>query len=544
MRTGIICPGEGLRAWQRKCVDLVAKLDFVELCLVIVDGDAIAEAGPQRGSLANRLRRSLTPGPLRFVGLTESLSTVPTAALLDGQAASALVRELAIDLVICFSPRPVPGNLVSAPTFGVWRHCIGAGADGGGDPPCLEEIREERHIVEIRLLRLTGKDCGGEILKEAAVQTVKRSYRATLAAAVSAAAHLPAQVCIEIKKLGKPILPARRFAIERCGKHAPMARRAVSAMGKMLKHRIRWLAHGVSMSEEWTLGIVDRPVAGCLEDDFLREPRFIPTDKAHYLADGFGLVLDGRNFVLCEQFDYAAGRGAIAWLELDSDGRVLAGPTQAFNTTAHASYPYLFSHCARVFCCPETWESGSLSLWEAVNPPAVWRCRGKVLAGVPAVDPVIFRHGGLWWLFCSREDDQPNEKLYGWYAEGLAGPWWPHELNPLKIDVRSARSAGAPFLSDGLLYRPAQDCSRAYGTRISINRVTQLSPSYFSEEVVRVIDPPRTGRFQDGIHTIAPLGDVCLIDARRWQLSPRGLRLKIRKLLAPRSSQRHPAFRS
>jgi hypothetical protein len=202
--------GEGLRAWQRKSVDLVAKLDFVELCLVIVDGDAIAEAGPQRGSLANRLRRSLTPGPLRFVGLTESLSTVPTAALLDGQAASALVRELAIDLGICFSPRPVPGNLVSAPTFGVWRHCIGAGGDGGGDPPCLEEIREERHIVEIRLLRLTGKDCGGEILKEAAVQTVKRSYRATLAA-VSAAAHL--QLKSASRSEGKPILPARRLPL-------------------------------------------------------------------------------------------------------------------------------------------------------------------------------------------------------------------------------------------------------------------------------------------------------------------------------------------
>src|SRR5213596_456309 len=55
------------------------------------------------------------------------------------------------------------------------------------------------------------------------------------------------------------------------------------------------------------------------------------------------------------------------------------------------------------------------------------------------------------------------------------GPWRPHPGNPVKVDVRSSRPAGGPFLFGGNLYRPAQDCSRTYGGGITINRVTHLS---------------------------------------------------------------------
>ena len=43
-------------------------------------------------------------------------------------------------------------------------------------------------------------------------------------------------------------------------------------------------------------------------------------------------------------------------------------------------------------------------------------------------------------------------------------------LAAVKTDVRSARPAGTPFVYQGELYRPAQDCSRTYGGSIVIHR--------------------------------------------------------------------------
>ena len=540
LRVGILCPDQGLQAWQQNSVERLFELSFVDICLVIVNRGPQAQSsqfdpgvgsGVAKAPLAAWIENLLKPHGLRIVGLCEALQGLPVIELREAQATSALVREFSLDLVLCFSSGQITEDLISAVRFGVWRYRFGSAPDQSRDLPWLAEIRSEVDTAEIRLVMLTLG--GGEhVLREASIQTVKRSYGATLKAALSAAAHLPAQVCIELKNAGLPVLRNKSYLPEPGRQSAPALRFAIAAIAMMLKHRIKWLIHGISRSETWTLGIVDKPIENCLEDDFLQEITVLPAiDRTRYLADGFGVEIGGRRFVLCEQFDYRVGKGAIVWLELDSGARVIAGPNPAFESPVHASFPYIFRHNERIFCCPETWKAGHLTLWEALEPPANWRPRCELLAGVPAVDPVIFQHEDLWWLFCSREDDQPNAKLYAWYAEQLEGPWRPHDLNPVKIDVRSARSAGTPFRSDGVLYRPAQDCSRTYGGRISINRVTKLSPFDFAEKTARIIDPPHKSGFHDGIHTISSLGEATLIDVKREQFNPTDLWLKVRKLL-------------
>src|SRR5437899_1038840 len=106
-----------------------------------------------------------------------------------------------------------------------------------------------------------------------------------------------------------------------------------------------------------------------------------------------------------------------------------------------------------------------------------------------AVDSTILQHDGLWWLWCTNAEDEPDSKLLLWYAFDLFGPWRPHPGNPVKVDVRSSRPAGRPFLFEGDLYRPAQDCSRTYGGAITISRVTRLSLTEFCEEPVVHIEP-------------------------------------------------------
>jgi hypothetical protein len=88
-------------------------------------------------------------------------------------------------------------------------------------------------------------------------------------------------------------------------------------------------------------------------------------------------------------------------------------------------------------------------------------------------------------------------------------------MQPAKIDVRSSRPAGTPFEHDGILYRPAQDCSEFYGGRVIINRVNTLTPIDFAEEPVAVIDPYRDGPYSDGIHTLSGAAGAVVVDGMR-----------------------------
>ena len=119
-----------------------------------------------------------------------------------------------------------------------------------------------------------------------------------------------------------------------------------------------------------------------------------------------------------------------------------------------------------------------------------------------------------WWLLATRASDCENAKLHGWYAEALEGPWRAHPLNPLKTDVRSARPAGRPFVKDGLLYRPAQDCSQSYGGAIVVNRLT-LGPTTFTEEPVARLAPDPHGSHPHGLHTVNISGRDLIVDGRR-----------------------------
>jgi hypothetical protein len=117
-----------------------------------------------------------------------------------------------------------------------------------------------------------------------------------------------------------------------------------------------------------------------------------------------------------------------------------------------------------------------------------------------------------------------TSELHLWYSSSAQGPWQAHPDNPVKIDVRSARPGGTPFYADGVLYRPAQDCSRVYGGRIVINRVTTLTPTAFHEEPAATVDPDPAGPYPAGLHTLSAVGDVTLLDAKRMVFVPEAFR--------------------
>jgi hypothetical protein len=141
----------------------------------------------------------------------------------------------------------------------------------------------------------------------------------------------------------------------------------------------------------------------------------------------------------------------------------------------------------------------------------------SLLENTRAVDATVIFCNQRWWLFCS----EGSLKLLAFHAEALDGPWSPHSLNPLKIDVTSSRPAGPLFQRDGMLLRPAQDCSVTYGAAVVLHRIVELTPDRFREECLGRIGPEIDGPYPDGFHTLNVLGERCLVDGKRTVFDPK-----------------------
>jgi hypothetical protein len=191
----------------------------------------------------------------------------------------------------------------------------------------------------------------------------------------------------------------------------------------------------------------------------------------------------------------------------------------------------LFQHNGEIYCVPETSAAREISLYRAENFPRDWKKVGTLIPDIQGIDPTVFQYNGLWWLMCTDRAQVAALNLLVWYAPDLTGPWQPHAQNPVKTDVRSSRPAGTPFIYQGCLYRPAQDCSQTYGGRITINRINQLTPTTFAEEPVKIVAHPTRGLFSRGFHTLSSAGpDATLVDGKRWQFTLTRIPLLISRL--------------
>jgi hypothetical protein len=164
---------------------------------------------------------------------------------------------------------------------------------------------------------------------------------------------------------------------------------------------------------------------------------------------------------------------------------------------------------------PESARGGGLDLYSWESATGLWSLERRLLDDVAVLDATLFRYQERWYLFGTLRGDGSYEKLRIWWADSLEGEWHMHAMNPAKVDVGSARSAGAFFKFGGAWYRPAQDCREGYGGALAINRIDVLTPSEFFETTVSRVEPDVGGSYPHGLHTLAVLGEYILIDGRK-----------------------------
>ena len=536
MRVGVLCPdlGTTLPAWQARCLSRLFAVDRIEAALKIVEtppADPGSATGPARGvrpfagllgrlfhAFANRRARALRPTLVEPL-----LGQLPTVSLpagrhppATGDEIVAAIRSADLDLILHFGRNVVPDDVASLPRYGTWAFDFDEKASAGIRIG-FWEVYHRVAVTRASLRRLLPPDAE-VILSEGFFKTAMYSYPRTRDTVLLGVAEWPARVCRQL--LANAMLPAVARSRPTSTGQSATNRQVVLLL---LRSAARFVVAAVATLlrvDHWNVGIVAEPIATFLRPEAEVPIHWLPEPpRGWYVADPFAPSCGLESGLLVEAFDYRSGKGRIAIVNARDSTAV---PEPVIAEPIHLSYPFLLEHEGAIYCVPDTHQARAVHLYQATAFPRQWVRRATLIEGFAGIDASIVRHDGLWWLFCSEHEELPNHTLYVWYAEDLTGPWTRHVANPVKVDVRSSRPAGTPFVHEGRLYRPAQDCSRTYGGAVAINHVSRLTPTEYHEEVRSVIEPDVTGPYPRGFHTLSACGQCTLVDGMRrrfiWEM--------------------------
>ena len=437
-----------------------------------------------------------------------------TASAVEAQRAAIVGCDL--DFILSFADHPLPVSLLEIPRYGIWRFQHGDWLTHRGEFAGFWELYDGAGLSVAMLVRLTTLAEEVTVLRVGYLRAA-RNLRANAQQWHEMFVRWPAHVCIDIRNGAT----ARLFA-------APLRAAGRTRSRPKWFHSLRYFLAAVVGAgrsacndlfrhEQWNVGLIRQPIASVL--DPRRTPGiewFPPPNRHEFLADPFGVVHEGRLTIFCECLNHGTARGVIIATAASGSSTSREAVDIGPHPPVHLSYPFLLQEGGRLLCIPETHEAREVGLYEIEHFPSKWKKCATLLRDIALVDATAFRHGEYWWLAASEVARKgATSELHLWYAHELLGPWRAHAQNPVKIDVRSSRPGGTPFVHEGVLYRPAQDCSRTYGGRIVINRVLALTPDAFAEEPAATLDPDPKGSYPAGLHTLSAVGDITIVDGKR-----------------------------
>ncbi len=446
----------------------------------------------------------------RFAAIGKVPQPILQALLVSG---AQQVDPVEADFWLQFGEGPAPRP---HPPAGLWRL---TGAEPG--PLAFWEVYDGAYHLELRLERHTEPTC---FLDRRWIQVDRLSYARSLANAIEEMAGMVVQAA----RLGPPqnLHPVVFTPRE------PMPPSALTEAMLKLKLALRFVAdqwRGTWFAESWNVGVIEAPITEFLDMGYLPEVRWLPPPSSkRFLADPFLIHMSDGWLLIAEDFDFDTNLGRISH-EFSATGDFTGQAQDAIVEPGHMSYPFPVEHAGEIYCIPEAHQLNGVFAWRWDRAKRAWTDKVQILQG-RWLDPTMIQHEGRWWMFMTAKDDGPDSKLHVFYADDpFKGPWQPHLRNPVKVDVRSSRPGGRPFVEGGKLYRPAQDSSKHYGWRAVVNLVTRLTPTEFEEETIRVVDSDRFG--MSGVHTLSGCEGRTVIDGWRPRFVPgRAMKVLLHKL--------------
>lgn len=469
--------------WVEWTVARIAATPTIQLAAVVPAATLGGERpAPRMRREAHHLTYRLYEWADRSVfGAAGAMRNTDLSPIAGGRRTSSDVGGL--DVVVSFRPADRTAWDGPTPRNGVWA--IAPMDDGRptGAPDRFWEVRERTGTANIAIVAL--EDGRRRVIAEDSARADPLSLSRTRERAAWASARLVLR-CLRLLHRDGGSVPTQG--------DTPAAPRDVPSPAVTAAHAVRTALRGVVaksrtawLRDEWFVAV--RARAADARVDVPVPVRVLPNPAGRYLGDPFLIEVHGRHFLFVEDYSYGTRRGVISVAEAGPDGE-WSPPRRVLESDHHLSYPFVFEHEGTIYMLPETGEAGRIELHRAVRFPDQWRLERVLLDGLTAVDATLHIDDGLLWLFANvMEGHEDRGQLWLFFAPSLDAEWRPHPRNPIVTDPRTARPAGRLFRRGGVLIRPSQDCARAYGEAVVLNRVDVLSPSDYRETPVDRIEP-------------------------------------------------------
>lgn len=276
--------------------------------------------------------------------------------------------------------------------------------------------------------------------------------------------------------------------------------------------------------QNWNIGVVKAPVpevaglSGRMKQNLaLDSICWMEEKRGVFRADPFPIIKQNEDGVRIfhEAYDWNVGRGRIDHIDFSTD-KGFGEPVESMVSSGHLSYPFVFENDGVTGYIPEHSSNRDVSFFP-LDEMGIPKEKIEIISNSGLIDSTIFRKDGLLWLFATIAGPTDNSELHIYYADSLRGPWLTHEANPVKVDAGTARPAGSVFFYQKSLFRPSQDCTDHYGSRIVINEIEVLNKNVFSEKAVSEIRLESDHRYDFGMHTLSSAGDFTVVDGARLE---------------------------
>jgi hypothetical protein len=259
----------------------------------------------------------------------------------------------------------------------------------------------------------------------------------------------------------------------------------------------------LKQSKVWNIGLTKLSSLHSIE----RINWYEHSNKNTFVADPFIFTFNNSDYIFVEEYDLSLKKAHISVITTFDKK-----PVRIITENFHLSYPQVFVHEKNVYCMPEAYKSGLLSLYKCTEFPYKWE-KFTTIAEGEIVDATMYFDNEYYWLFYSLQNNIVNEKLFLSYSRNLLGEWHQHPQNPVKESIKSARGAGNIFTFNGDLIRPSQNCSIKYGESITFNRITKLTINEYEECETGFLVPDN--EYNDGLHTFNDGENNSIVDGRK-----------------------------
>src|SRR5215204_1083248 len=500
IKIGIIIESFLQPRWVRKSLEQALATGLCTFSLV-VKVKPKKDSGSLLYKLYDRMDRRLFPtDAIELVSVEDLFSEATVIEDADK------ITEFELDLLINFASYEWNHRVSKRAKHGVWFYAF-------GDSPGFEEVMNQVPITHSSLRSLKGET--EQIVYSSASPTLSRfSAGLNNNTCYWKSAAFVARALRGAQEEGTNALSFnRRAGITRVPGNAAMSRMFLKLSGRIAARAVEKFSY----SEQWILAYrFDR-------DEF----RYLIPPVGRFWADPFQIKVNGRYYIFFEDYVNAAGRAHISVVEVDQNG-IVSGPTEVLKLDCHLSYPFVFEWRGDYFMIPETGDKNVVELYRSVSFPFEWQPAQVLLEAKCPLDTTLIEVNGTWWMFVNIQEEGVKvnwDELHLYYSDSPLGPWKPHARNPVVSDVRSARPAGRLFWSDNVLYRPSQDSSMRYGYATTINRITSLSPTEYSEaEVSKIL--PDWDKDILGVHTLNVVDGLTVIDCLTKRSRFRGGKLR------------------